>query len=407
MGKRISLRVALVSTVITSVTVGLPAASNAVTRKPHLLITVDGGGGDARTYVALGDSYSSGEGLTPFAYGSASDGCDRSSRSYPALVNSAYGFASFKFAACSGALLSKFNQSQKQEVPEYDATDDSAPDVVTLTGGGNDLGFADLIQACMYQGWGPFHYGPNGDCAGKEQNALNLLAARLDSSGNVVQDSASANGTTDSWIQAQWKNALWRIRTGQSVKNPKMLVAAVSYPMLLTSTFASHPNADCKVASDATAMFYFPWSVWKFFVQMNNLLNAEIGQSVAAENGHLASELPSWTRFKFVNLTSDLNSLTCGQSGLPQPDINGLLLVGSSSSIVTSPDGTILNDGTSADGTTGDALSIDPSTATQAQADAVFAELQAHWQPYHNGSFHPTASGQSKIASAVEPALAG
>src|SRR5664280_1730729 len=44
----------------------------------------------AKTYVALGDSYSSGEGLqelsTQYISPSGSDGCDRSKSAYPALV---------------------------------------------------------------------------------------------------------------------------------------------------------------------------------------------------------------------------------------------------------------------------------------------------------------------------------
>ena len=68
------------------------------------------------SYVALGDSYSSGEGLPPFAPGTAATNCDRSvSSAYPdllfKLLRKQDNQASLTFTACAGALVEPDSRS--------------------------------------------------------------------------------------------------------------------------------------------------------------------------------------------------------------------------------------------------------------------------------------------------------
>lgn len=105
-------------------------------------------------YVALGDSFSSGEGNSPFEYGSDvsnENECHRSSLGYPRLLqndpNLNVGVA--VFVACSGATTANVqNGGQWSEPAQLDALT-SETEVVTLTIGGNDVGFSNYVLGCV------------------------------------------------------------------------------------------------------------------------------------------------------------------------------------------------------------------------------------------------------------------
>ncbi|RZQ60756.1 SGNH/GDSL hydrolase family protein [Amycolatopsis suaedae] len=90
----------------------------------------------ATNYVALGDSYSSGLGAG--SYGN-SGACKRSSNAYPELWAKAHS-ATLSFLACSGArtgdVLNQLNNVS------------SSATMVTVSVGGNDAGFADVMADC-------------------------------------------------------------------------------------------------------------------------------------------------------------------------------------------------------------------------------------------------------------------
>lgn len=96
----------------------------------------------ALDYVALGDSYSSGLGAS--GYDSASGDCKRSSRAYPRLWAAAHSPSSFAFTACSGARTGDVTAGQLAPL-------NSATDLVSITIGGNDAGFADVMTTCVLQ----------------------------------------------------------------------------------------------------------------------------------------------------------------------------------------------------------------------------------------------------------------
>ena len=113
-----------------------------------------------QTYVAMGDSYSAGEGNPPFYNGSdvesgTTDACHRSPKAYPALLAAKLGLI-FKFAACSGATTGNIWNSG--HAPETVATDpeglqidqlSTLTKIVTISIGGNDLGFSDVLKSCI------------------------------------------------------------------------------------------------------------------------------------------------------------------------------------------------------------------------------------------------------------------
>jgi lysophospholipase L1-like esterase len=94
----------------------------------------------AVNYVALGDSYSSGVGA-----GGETGSCLRSPNAYPALWAAAHAPTTFTSVACSGATTTTVINSQ---VSALSAT----TTLVSITVGGNDVGFASIMSTCALQG---------------------------------------------------------------------------------------------------------------------------------------------------------------------------------------------------------------------------------------------------------------
>src|SRR5436190_8715465 len=88
-------------------------------------------------YAAVGDSYSSGVGAG--SYGS-SGSCYRSSKAYAQLWTNAHAGTSLSFLACSGARTGDVI-NQANSIP-------AGTTLVTVTVGGNDAGFTDVITTC-------------------------------------------------------------------------------------------------------------------------------------------------------------------------------------------------------------------------------------------------------------------
>ena len=90
-------------------------------------------------YVALGDSYSSGTGTRSYDLGPS---CQRSRYAYPALVARQRPSLKLVFAACAGATTDDVLLTQVRRL-------DAATRLVTITIGGNDVGFAEVLGACI------------------------------------------------------------------------------------------------------------------------------------------------------------------------------------------------------------------------------------------------------------------
>jgi lysophospholipase L1-like esterase len=92
----------------------------------------------ASQYVALGDSYSSGVGTRVFY--SESGSCKRSPDAYGPKIAAARGYT-LSFQACSGAKTTEVNEKQLGTLSASTA-------LVTITIGGNDAGFSNVIINC-------------------------------------------------------------------------------------------------------------------------------------------------------------------------------------------------------------------------------------------------------------------
>jgi lysophospholipase L1-like esterase len=114
----------------------LTAAVLALTGCAAVFATAASSAGDS--YAALGDSYSSGVGTGSYTLDSA---CKRSVYAYPFLYTQTHPGTSLTFTACSGAKTSDLLAAQIQAVT-------GTTTLVTMTIGGNDIGFANLIYQC-------------------------------------------------------------------------------------------------------------------------------------------------------------------------------------------------------------------------------------------------------------------
>lgn len=97
----------------------------------------------APVYVALGDSYSSGTGTRDYI----DDGttCQRSTYAYPALIAAAQRY-DLNFRACSGAKVPDVTNTQLGALS-------TGTSYVTVSVGGNDAGFADVLTTCAQPWW--------------------------------------------------------------------------------------------------------------------------------------------------------------------------------------------------------------------------------------------------------------
>ncbi|GGF46757.1 lipase 1 [Marmoricola endophyticus] len=154
----------------------------------------------APSYVALGDSYSSGVGTR--AYLDDGTACQRSTYAYPSSVAAAKGW-SLNFRACSGATAADVTSSQPSALS-------ASTSYVTLSVGGNDAGFADVITECALPAWAS-------DCAGAVSDA-------------------------NAFIRGSLPGTLRRLYASIRSRAPKAKVAVVGYPRLFQ-------GEDCNAAT--------------------------------------------------------------------------------------------------------------------------------------------------------------
>ncbi|BAL91710.1 putative GDSL-like lipase/acylhydrolase [Actinoplanes missouriensis 431] len=125
-------------------------------------------------YVALGDSYSSGVGAP-----GQSGTCLRSNNSYAAQWAARNSPASFQFLACGGAVTDDIVNTQAPAMR-------SGADLVSITIGGNDAGFAPTVITCLTSS--------DSTCAAKVESGKayvrNTLPGKLDAAYRAIRAKA-------------------------------------------------------------------------------------------------------------------------------------------------------------------------------------------------------------------------
>ena len=100
-------------------------------------------------YVALGDSYAagvgSGGGAVPVIRGDIDRCCSRNNNAYPSFLARALGAQHFEFRACMGAVMLNNANSVARQMMHAGRN----ADLVTVTVGGNDMGFTNVAASCL------------------------------------------------------------------------------------------------------------------------------------------------------------------------------------------------------------------------------------------------------------------
>ncbi|CAB4894160.1 unannotated protein [freshwater metagenome] len=148
---RTARRAALALATLLAVLVGGPAVASAADR-----------------YVALGDSYSSGTGTRTYT----NTTCQRSASAYPSLLAAARPNTALTFVACSGATTGDVLANQIASVT-------STTKLVSISVGGNDAGFADVLTECALPAWAS-------NCAAAVTTAQNYIRNTLPAKLNSV-----------------------------------------------------------------------------------------------------------------------------------------------------------------------------------------------------------------------------
>jgi lysophospholipase L1-like esterase len=130
----------------------------------------------AGAYTALGDSYSSGVGSRTYYPDSGS--CSRSEYAFPVLVAQRTG-TQLTFAACSGARVADVQNNQLASLNAGTA-------YVTVSAGGNDVGFSSVITACAR----PWPYTCTTELTNANNTIRNTLPGRLDGLYNAIRGRA-------------------------------------------------------------------------------------------------------------------------------------------------------------------------------------------------------------------------
>ncbi|MEJ7833188.1 MAG: SGNH/GDSL hydrolase family protein [Nocardioides sp.] len=132
----------------------------------------------APSYVALGDSYSSGTGTR--SYISDGTSCQRSTYAYPSLIAAQRGYA-LNFRACSGATIPDVTNTQLSALS-------GTTNYVTISVGGNDAGFGNVLTECAKPWWAS-------DCNkaidGAQSFINNTLPGRLNTLYSSIRSRAS------------------------------------------------------------------------------------------------------------------------------------------------------------------------------------------------------------------------
>ncbi|MFI6935124.1 SGNH/GDSL hydrolase family protein [Streptomyces sp. NPDC050287] len=230
-------------------------------------------------YVALGDSYSSGVGAG--SYLSTSGDCKRSTKAYPYLWAAAHSPSTFDFTACSGARTGDVLASQLTPLS-------SATALVSISVGGNDAGFADVMTTCVLQ---------------SDSSCL----SRID----------TARAYVDSTLPGKLDSVYSAIRS----KAPTARVVVLGYPRFykLGTTCAGLSETKRKAINDAAD--YLDTAIAKRAADFG----FAFGDARTTFTGHELCSGSAWLHsLNLLNIGESYHPTAAGQSGGYLPVFNGL-----------------------------------------------------------------------------------
>ena len=289
-------------------------------------------------YLALGDSYSSGEGLAAQASGyisdpyiTGSDGCHRASDAYPELVKRSLGsnLGSFKFEACSGAYSGETMPVNKTfdkggsmvsgrdyEPPQLSTTYlKSSVNDISLTIGGNDAGFSNVATSCTSV---MLKVGP-------VQKVIGLPPVMTGGScASMVAQSKKVigNGT----VKSELGTGL--VKTYETILNnaTKARLAVLTYPQMLVPKQIPAKNF-CPLTSEGLVKSTVIYAGFNSKVQGEiNAMEYGVNKDIASAVAAVGSDPKYQGRIRLVNVTTATTPYAqpCNTKTMNRSDINGI-----------------------------------------------------------------------------------
>ena len=216
-------------------------------------VTVSDEHGSAQ-YVALGDSYASGLGSFSYLPGTnkSQNGCDRASDGYVKQLATDLGYA-LGFEACSGATIDSLIDGSNGQ----DSALGHDTRVVTLSIGGNDVGFAPILTSCVS---GPGSPGRTG-CSGRDAAALSKAFGWLEhgrAPGQYMLPGVDARGGSDEDTNGEPLPSLVQLYKEVASAAPNAQIIVVGYPELFESSAYSvgTETTACKVGTNLGILDY-------------------------------------------------------------------------------------------------------------------------------------------------------
>lgn len=305
------------------------------------------------------------------------------------LVAKAEGFASsFRFTACSGATTGSLEDSSSfttggslvrgsnGEAPQYDALSSSDTKVVSLTVGGDDIGFAPLLASCtgVKLQEGPLSYVI---ASVADYSKPGVCARTLSEAQAIATAAPTAAPSLEGALNSTYSQIL--------AKAPYANLYVLTYPQLFSGATSSNfcPLTAAEKVGPFSAYVGLTTANVNAFTRLEGDVNADI--ETAAQQVNLAV---GSNRVIVVNVDArtSRDGQTCNPKTLSKSTINGMLFApGHSLSTVYSK---CLH---------GALATILTCVKTP---QAAFADSIA------SGSMHPKAADQALMAEALEAALA-
>jgi hypothetical protein len=317
-----------------SLDTGEPSATTTVTWTK--VPTAPPAKGSGATYVAVGDSYSSGEGLPPYfletdvsclgpgALACKLTGiqngnqCHRSMRSYPEFVLQGSGAPTRTFRACSGAVMDDFLHSRGfDQLPNTDdghLYDPAEPaqavwlgpqaKYVTLSISGNDAGFVDILEKCEFT------------------RAFRLISKDFLPSQSFINDCDAKMDKFTAMLPTIGSSlrGIYRLVLSRA---PNAKIRVLNYPTLFPDpdVYTGYKNEACEISQ--LGAYVLDQHVRRFR-ELNAAINATIAQAVNAV--HSGSSDGARIELADVQALFGDHTISCGDTGRPAPWINATLL---------------------------------------------------------------------------------
>ncbi|WP_141981442.1 SGNH/GDSL hydrolase family protein [Saccharothrix saharensis] len=238
-------------------------------------------------YVALGDSYSSGEGT--FDYTDPSGSCHRSTRSYPyALADEYELLGTPNLAACSGAVTDDIGDPGDPHTSGQFRQLSLDTRLVTITIGGNDAHFARVMDRCVQR---PGHDGYG--CA--QDEALRSLVA-----GQLSALAGTTAGTVEVGGVPRPVHALDDLYREVFDRSPEAKLVVGGYPRLFADDPAGYAEDEAapggRTCAVAPPLAYVSYSDAQWINERADELNRVIEDRVdalRAEGKDIAFALPT------------------------------------------------------------------------------------------------------------------